>query len=518
MQRNSFVKMTKLPDVKGRIYYISSPVRQENLYAVYETTDRKFWTELAKCNQAEFVKSGTEGKCIEARELIIALPENFVDYEPKALLKLFTEHMKQNYGTECIAALHHNKRKTNYHIHLIFSERKSLEEPIEKIATRNMFYDETGKHVRTKKEILGEDGQIRAGCKVIAKGEAYERNLFTTKNARFKNEGFLDEVKRSYTDLINLYVKDDKQKLKVFDRNGVYLPMKKIGKNNPKAEQIVADNQIRTKWNLTVDSALVVGVPETQIMEVKRTQISQPASKSIKQNGRNPELFSQLIKLAVSTLEMLIRRILDIVSAKENLLPKEGASVGEKATKEVAEPTVPEGKKENVNPEHRADKKVVIQAPERQKQSVLASKYLRLQEVHEKLVKQSKVIQSKKIDIEELEEEKSKLKGILQGRKRKEEEGKIEKAEVQLANMEQSRSAIVKPYGYKNVQEFMKDFNASKSEYEAYQQALAKYEKGVYGKPAESIKERLERYDKEVKERENSKQNTPVRPKDRGGR
>ena len=231
-----------------------------------------------------------------------------------------------------------------------------------------------------------------------------------------------------------------------------------------------------------------------------------------------PKLFSQLIKLAVSTLEMLIRRILDIVSAKENLLPKEGASVGEKATKEVAEPTVPEGKKENVNPEHRADKKVVIQAPERQKQSVLASKYLRLQEVHEKLVKQSKVIQSKKIDIEELEEEKSKLKGILQGRKRKEEEGKIEKAEVQLANMEQSRSAIVKPYGYKNVQEFMKDFNASKSEYEAYQQALAKYEKGVYGKPAESIKERLERYDKEVKERENSKQNIPVRPKDRGGR
>lgn len=63
----------------------------------------------------------------------------------------FTEHFKQNYGVECIAALHHNKRKTNYHIHLIFSERKLLDEPVEKIATRNMFYDENGKHVRTKK-------------------------------------------------------------------------------------------------------------------------------------------------------------------------------------------------------------------------------------------------------------------------------------------------------------------------------------------------------------------------------
>ena len=43
---------------------------------------------------------------------------------------------------ECVSALHHNKRKTNYHIHLIFSERELLPEPIEKIATRNMFYDE----------------------------------------------------------------------------------------------------------------------------------------------------------------------------------------------------------------------------------------------------------------------------------------------------------------------------------------------------------------------------------------
>ncbi len=117
--RNSFIQLTKLSNVKGRITYISSHAKQENLYAVYETTERKFWRELAKCNQKEFAKSGTDGKCIEARELIIALPESFVEYQPDRLLKLFTEHFKQYYGTECISALHHNKRKTNYHIHLI---------------------------------------------------------------------------------------------------------------------------------------------------------------------------------------------------------------------------------------------------------------------------------------------------------------------------------------------------------------------------------------------------------------
>lgn len=42
MPRNSFIQMTKLHNVRGRIYYISSPKKQENLYAVYETTDRNF--------------------------------------------------------------------------------------------------------------------------------------------------------------------------------------------------------------------------------------------------------------------------------------------------------------------------------------------------------------------------------------------------------------------------------------------------------------------------------------------
>lgn len=238
--------MSKLTNVKGRIGYISSHARQENLYAVYETVETEFWTELAECNQEEFAKSGTDGKCIEARELIIALPESFVDCEPNKLLKLFTEHFKQNYEVECKAALHHNKRKTNYHIHIIFAERRLLEEPVEKIATRNMFYDENGKHVRTKKEILDEAGNLREGCRIVPKGEVYERKLFTKKDVRFKQDGFLDEVKRSYTDLINIYVKDDKDKLLVFDKNGVYLPMKKVGKNNPKAEQIEENNKVRT--------------------------------------------------------------------------------------------------------------------------------------------------------------------------------------------------------------------------------------------------------------------------------
>ena len=45
--------------------------------------------------------------------------------------------------------------------------RKRLEQSEEKTATRIMFYDEQGRHVRTKKEIPDGDGNIRRGCKII---------------------------------------------------------------------------------------------------------------------------------------------------------------------------------------------------------------------------------------------------------------------------------------------------------------------------------------------------------------
>lgn len=206
-----------------------------------------------------------------------------------------------------------------------------LDEPIEKVAARNMFHDETGRHVRTKKEILDGNGQIRKVCKIIPKGEVYERKLFTIKDSRFKSDSFLDEVKKSYTELINIYVRDDKEKLKVFDRKSAYLPMKKIGKNNPKVEQMEADNLQRKRWNQTVDRALISGVPEQQIIEVRKVQIGMKASLSIQQSGGQPELFINILEMEIRVLELLIMQIIclskkfakkaDTVSMKPEIVP-----------------------------------------------------------------------------------------------------------------------------------------------------------------------------------------------------
>ena len=307
MTRHSFIQMSKLSNVKGRISYITSPARQENLYATYHTADAAFWTSLARENQQEFKRSGTEGTCIEAREFIIALPEKFTRYDPQRVLTKFTEEFQKRYNVECVSGLHHNKAKTNYHIHLIFSERKLLPEPDIKIATRSVFYDETGKRVRTKKEITDENGQVRKGCTVIKKGEVYESHLFTTKDERFKTEAFIAEAKEVYTELINSHISDPEQRLKVFDKNSVYLPTKKIGKNNPKAAEIEADNTARQEWNRIADLALISGIEEAKILEIKQTEIHDKAGQSIRENGWLPNLFRGIVGKAKEFLQAIIR-------------------------------------------------------------------------------------------------------------------------------------------------------------------------------------------------------------------
>ena len=269
--RHSFIRQNKLSDVAGRIDYISNPKRQEHLYATYQTdgVTPEFWKNLARENQLDFKVSGTTGKCIEEREFIIALPESFVEYKADDVVRLFTDSFHKRYDVECSAALHHNKKMTNYHIHLVFSERKMLEHPEVKTATRNMFYDEQGKHRRTKKEILDEQGNLRAGCSIIPKGEVYESHIFTKKDEWFKSDAFTREVKEMFTEIINSHVKEESEKLSVFQQGGVYLATKKIGKNNPKEAEIQSDNAARQEWN---DMRKLMEKLQKQSQAMKSTQ------------------------------------------------------------------------------------------------------------------------------------------------------------------------------------------------------------------------------------------------------
>ena len=427
MPRHSFIQMSKLSNVKGRISYITSHARQENLYATYRTADNEFWNHLARESQQEFKRSGAEGKCIEARELIIALPEIYTQYEPQEVLEDFTEEFRKRYGVECVSALHHNKRKTNYHIHLIFSERKLLDEPEVKIASRSVFFDEVGKRVRTKKEITGEDGKIRKGCTVIKKGEIYESHLFTAKDGRFKGEPFLQEVKEVYTRLINRHISDPEQQLKVFDRNSVYLPTKKIGKNNPKAAEIEADNAARQEWNRTADMALLSGIEGTKILEIKRTEIHGKASQSTKEKGWMPHLFRSIIGRAKELLQNLIR--------EKDVPPKPTLDI-------------------DIH-EFRHMRSLMMKAQEGAREI----RHL-----------QNDVLPKLKAQLAD-------AKGLFKGKERKTLSEQIQRTEKEIAAKLDKLPDILKEDGYPDVQAFMWTFREMESVVEQYNRDLAEWER-----------------------------------------
>ena len=96
-----------------------------------------------------------------------------------------------------------------------------------------------------------------------------------------------------FTEIINCHVKEESEKLSVFQQGGVYLATKKIGKNNPKEAEIRADNVARQEWNRTVDVALVEGVPEEDILKVKQEEITAKKVQSIRAHGWLPDMFRQ---------------------------------------------------------------------------------------------------------------------------------------------------------------------------------------------------------------------------------
>lgn len=500
--------MSKLTNLKGRINYISSHARQENLYAVYDTTERKFWRELAKCNQEEFEKSGTGGKCIEARELIIALPESFVDYEPDMLLKLFVEHFKRNYEVECVGALHHNKRKINYHIHLIFSERRLLKEPIEKVASRNMFYDENGKRVRTKKEVMDKAGQVRNGCKIVPKGAVYERKIFTTKDSKFKNEAFLNEVKCSFTELMNIYVKDKKEKLQVFDKSSPYLAMKKIGKNNPKAEQIQSDNGVRQRWNQTVDRALVGGIVEEKIRGIKQAEIVDKAKSSMQKQGRQPQLFMAIVQLAIVALQILISQILKQIYQERD------------DTERALPPIISTGETRNIQMiDDKKGRETEQSLPTPPVKPALAEQYPNLNAIFRKLDNQNHAIYLKEQKLVEAKKELENTKGLFKGKRRKELQADINGLVPLVDTMKQQLSGIVQGYGYKNVKEFLAKYAAAQTAYGEYQSAVKVWKNSIERRENPvSVLGKLERNKQKIRDRDNKSKCTHFRSRDRDAR
>ena len=145
---------------------------------------------------------------------------------------------------------------------------------------------------------MNESGNFRRGCKIISKGEVYERQYFEHKQAIFKDYNWLDTIKQQYTELINENLRELSidNILEVFNPNGPYMPTQKIGKNNPLSSDIEKNNQLCMVWNKTIDEVLATGiVNEAELSVYKYRNINEVLEAEVNASGWKSGLHEEIL-------------------------------------------------------------------------------------------------------------------------------------------------------------------------------------------------------------------------------
>ena len=111
------------------------------------------------------------------------------------------------------------------------------------------------------------------------------------------------------------------------------------------------------------------------------------------------------------------------------------------------------------------------------------------------------------------------FKGWFKERKKKELQEEIYELTSQIRDMKDYLPRIVQRIGYRNVQDFLKDFKVSQTEYSQYRIAIEKW-KDETGKEPEShgIRAKLAEKKQEIQNEKKNKQRTCKQNKDRGAR
>lgn len=206
----SFVRMSKLTDIVGRADYISNEKRQEHIVIERSYADWKPYQEYERSHQ-KTNKANNEG-----RELIIALPnewQNLSEIELTYRMNMLAQKvLPKKYDYQW--AIHLNKKETNLHAHLIFSERSRSFSSVSKW-DRDIYLTNDGKVARRKADrAVDENGNVKPP--VHRKGEPKsDGNVqFTAKDTKYKSIKWLEQVKQDVVEFYKEYgVSIDKQGL-----------------------------------------------------------------------------------------------------------------------------------------------------------------------------------------------------------------------------------------------------------------------------------------------------------------
>lgn len=139
--------------------------------------------------------------------------------------------------------------------------------------------------------------------------------------------------------------------------------------------------------------------------------------------------------------------------------------------------------------------------------------------MNKELEEQNSAIQKKQKQLSAKKKELSEVKGWFKGRKKKELQKEIDELKSQIRDMKDYLPRIVQKIGYRSVQEFLKDFKASQTEYSQYRTAIEKWKKETGKEPvAHGIRAKLAEKKQEIQNEQKNKQHTRSQNKDRGAR
>lgn len=211
----NFVRTQKITNGRGSIKYITRTSKGEIL-ASYSTQSLDEWEILFDFNQQKFAeekekgnwtivqknKDGKSAKAVEARMFMVALPNEMANYpcefngvinNDMELAKAIAIDWKSTYGTDCYVSIHWNKSHTDFHAHILASDRTKKESPEIKRAKRNRYYGKDGRECKKSEAV-----------RVVHKGDiiAGQNELYASGKVDLKSKAVLDDIQLHYSKML----------------------------------------------------------------------------------------------------------------------------------------------------------------------------------------------------------------------------------------------------------------------------------------------------------------------------
>ena len=200
-----YSRVTKINNVVGRSDYISNPDRQEFIKLTGKSSDFD-WKEYAafeKENQRSQEKNN------EARELVIALPNEMSEKFTDDILEKFSHDLAQELlgkNRDYEFALHFNQAQTNFHMHLLFSERERATTRTPKVYKRDMWFDKTTNRMA---KANAENAELRYKKGEVMKDKEgntrYDDAPFTKKDKKFTERSWIKSHQESIQKVLGEY-------------------------------------------------------------------------------------------------------------------------------------------------------------------------------------------------------------------------------------------------------------------------------------------------------------------------